>query len=448
MPSELGFGRAEIRGGRCRHVDDRGATCDLVAVDERPRSLEHPLPAGLRDLLPEEAASRRMLARAVLERFALFGYRLVTPPAFELADVIERGLGPLGAADVLRFIEPESGEVAVLRPDMTPPIARIVATRLHDRPAPYRIAYEGTVVRRRVGRAKKHRQMPQVGVELCGLPEPEGDVELLELAADALRATGLTQFTIDLADAGIVRGLLEGVRGDVAEAATSALARKDEALLAEHVKSLPYGSALLALPRLHGGRDALVEAIDVLAGTPAERPARRLLALFDAASSRGLGASITADAGEVRGFAYYTGLIFSIFAPGPGEAVGAGGRYDELLSRFGAAMPAVGLGIDLDALAWALRAAGRTLAAEGGVVVVGPPDDARVAALRKRGQAAVAVPHAAPAAEYARAWGFALVWDGAQLTDLRTSTVTSAAGPIDEAAAAVVAVLESFAKGT
>lgn len=416
-------------------------------MDEAPRSLEHPLPAGLRDLLPEEAASRRALARGVLERFAVHGYRLVTPPAFELADVIERGLGPLGASDVLRFIEPDSGEVCVLRPDMTPPIARIVATRLSDRPPPYRIAYEGTVVRRRVGRAKKHRQMPQVGVELCGLPDAEGDLELLELAADALRAAGLARFTIDLADAGIVRGLLSGVRQEIAEAATAALAKKDEALLAEHVRSLPHGAALLALPRVHGGRDALLEAGGVLAGTPAEEPARRLLALFDAAAARGLGAHLTADAGEVRGFAYYTGLIFSIFAPGPGETVAAGGRYDELLSRFGAAMPAVGLGIDLDALAWALRDAGRAPAAQDGVVVVGPGDDARVKALRARGRAAVAVPFAEPAAAYAKAWGYALVWDGASLVDVRAGTASSAAGPIDEAADAVVRVLETLARG-
>ena len=168
-----------------------------------PASLEHPLPAGMRDLLPEEAASRRSIARAALGRFALHGYRLVTPPAFELADVVERGLGRLTARDVLRFIEPESGEVVVLRPDTTPQVARIVATRLGDRPPPYRISYEGTVIRRRLGRAKKHRQIPQVGVELCGAAGLEGDLELLDLAVASVRATGLERFTLELADAGI-----------------------------------------------------------------------------------------------------------------------------------------------------------------------------------------------------------------------------------------------------
>src|ERR1700730_17019076 len=147
-----------------------------------PRSLEHPLPAGMRDLLPEEAAARRELARKMLDRFALHGYARVAPPVFEFAEVLERGLGTLAPADVLRFIEPESGEVAALRPDMTPQIARMVATRLRGRPPPFRLGYEGTVLRRRTGRARKHRQIPQVGVELAGVGGPEGDLELLALA--------------------------------------------------------------------------------------------------------------------------------------------------------------------------------------------------------------------------------------------------------------------------
>src|ERR1700689_3357372 len=112
----------------------------------------------MRDLLPEEARSRRALSRRILDRFALAGYALVTPPAFEFADVLERGLGALDPAEVLRFVEPESGGGAGLRPEGPPQIARMIAPRLHDRPPPYRLCYEGTVLRRRSGRARKHRQ--------------------------------------------------------------------------------------------------------------------------------------------------------------------------------------------------------------------------------------------------------------------------------------------------
>ncbi|HEY8074556.1 MAG TPA: ATP phosphoribosyltransferase regulatory subunit [Labilithrix sp.] len=392
----------------------------------------------MRDLLPEEASLRRSLARAVLERFALWGYEVVVPPAFELAEVIERGLG--ADEDVLRFVEPESGEVCVLRPDMTPPIARIVATRLKDRPAPYRIAYEGTVVRLRSSRARKHRQMAQVGVELCGLGAPAGDLELLELAADAVRAAGLASFTIDLADAGIVKALLEGVSEDRARAVTAALAKKDASMLASEARGLAHADVLAALTRMHGGRESLVEAGKLLATTPAAPAAARLLALFDAAASRGLAAHLTADAGEVRSFAYYTGLVFAIYAQGPGEPVGAGGRYDELLARFGAPMAAVGFGLDLDALALALGATKPRKRSS--VVVVCTLEDARLCDLRARGFTAIAAPDADAALAYAKAWSHGFVWSGAELVDVASGAVTTGID-VD----AVARVLEHGRKG-
>src|SRR5580698_874230 len=196
------------------------------AEDPLP-SLEHPLPAGMRDLLPEEAAMRRTLARCVLDRFALHGYAVVTPPVFEFAEVLERGLGTLDPTDVLRFIEPESGEVAALRPDMTPQIARMVATRLRGRPPPFRLGYEGTVLRRRSGRARKHRQIPQAGVELAGVAGPEGDLELIALLVDTLRAAGLGQFTIDLGNAGVARALLSPLSAETQSRVSEALAHKD-----------------------------------------------------------------------------------------------------------------------------------------------------------------------------------------------------------------------------
>jgi ATP phosphoribosyltransferase regulatory subunit len=373
----------------------------------------------MRDLLPEEAAARRSLARKMLERFSLHGYAIVTPPVFEFAEVLERGLGTLDPSDVLRFVEPESGEVAALRPDVTPQIARIIATRLRGRPAPFRLAYEGTVMRRRSGRARKHRQIPQVGVELAGIAGAEGDFELLALAVDALKAAGLDRFTIDLGDAGVVRGLIGELPSAHQELVSDALARKDEAYLRDACETAraPHATVLRALPSLHGGRDALAEGAGLLAGTPAEVAATRLLALYDAAVARGLGAHVTADLGEVRGLAYYTGTIFHMYAPGTGDSVGSGGRYDELVGRFGWDLPAAGFGIDLDRAREALQAAGATGESSVRVVVIGNGDDARVTELRSLGVATVLAEDRAAALAWARAWGFSHVLDSTGWVD-------------------------------
>jgi ATP phosphoribosyltransferase regulatory subunit len=352
----------------------------------------------MRDLLPEEAAARRALARDVIGVVAMHGYALVTLPVFEFAEVLERGLGTLDPADVLRFVEPESGEIAALRPDMTPQIARVIATRLRERPPPVRLAYEGTVIRRRSGRARKHRQIPQVGVELAGVAGPGGDLELLSLAVDSMRAAGLQEFTLDLGDAGVVRALLAPLPEEQQREVSEALARKDEAAVAD--------PTLRALLSLQGPRQALVEGTKLLSGTPAAPAAARLLALFDAAAARGLGPHLSVDLGEVRGFAYYTGTIFHAYAGGTSDAVLSGGRYDELLARFGCPMPSAGFALDLDRAAEARRAAGVGDAPAVRVVVVGAEDDPRLSALRSRGVCAVPVATEPEALAHARAWGF------------------------------------------
>jgi ATP phosphoribosyltransferase regulatory subunit len=366
----------------------------------------HALPSGMRDLLPEETRERRALAGRVLERLELFGYDLVLLPAFEFAHVLERGLGSLDPSEVLRFVEPESGEVAALRPDMTPQIARMIATRLGSRPPPFRLAYEGTVLRRLSGRARKRRQIPQVGVELVGEPAPLADVEVLEIAASVFHAVGLADFVIDLGDAGIVRSLLAGVAPEPAAAIADAIGRKDELEIGDRMREAGADPSLvlelLRAPSIETGAA-------LLAGTPAAPAAERLRALHAEAVSRGLGEHVTADLGEIRSAAYYTGMLFRAYSRGSADAIGSGGRYDDLLARFGAPMPAVGFGIDLDALAVAVRAASKSPPRKRRVLVVG--DEAEARRLRERGVAAAFRREREGAAEYASAWGFTEVVD-------------------------------------
>ncbi|MDI1433029.1 ATP phosphoribosyltransferase regulatory subunit [Polyangium sorediatum] len=418
-----------------------------------PKALSHPLPAGMRDLLPDETRRRRALARTLLDHFALHGYDLVTPPAFELAEVLEKGLGALDPGDVLRFVEPESGEVCALRPDMTPQIARMVATRLAAEPAPIRLCYEGTIVRRRQGRAKKHRQIPQAGVELYGAPSPEGDLEALRLLASVTQAVGLGSFVIDLGHALIARALVDVVPSPLDVEVTDALAQKDASRLltllsGREAAGVPkrVAEALVALPELAGGaedrpgEEILSRAEKLFVGTGAEGPLRELRALWETArgpstSAAGLGDVLRLDLGEVRGFAYYTGPIFHVLAPGPGEPVGAGGRYDDLLERFGLPMQAVGFGLHLDAIARAREAAGvreeRPLRV---LVSADPPGEALASSLRARG---IATAWRAPGADvlrYAAAHRFSHVVTAGSERALRISRTDKPEAAVEIAA--------------
>lgn len=337
---------------------------DTVALPARPGDglgvLAHPLPAGMRDFLPPDARRHADLARDIISCFELFGYELITLPVFEYEDVLERGLGALDAEEMLRFVEPESGAVVALRPDMTPQIARVLATRLGQAPSPARLCYHGSVLRRRRERARRHRQIPQAGVELIGLEGPKGDLEILSVATAAVRAAGLSSFVVDLGHARIAGSLLDGIDENAARTIFEALTIKDRTEVERRAKQSGLGAqqqrALAALTELHGGQEVWDTATQALAGTAAQGPLSELRKIWDSAQELALAPEIVVDLGEIRSFAYYTGTTFQIHARGPGRPIASGGRYDGLLGGFGLPRPSAGFAFGLDDLAWALGA--------------------------------------------------------------------------------------------
>lgn len=391
-------------------------------------------PAGMRDLLPPEAAARRALARAIGSEFTRYGYELVTTPPFEHADVIERGLDTIDRRELLRFVDSDTGEVALLRPDITPQIARVVATRLLDRPPPYRLAYEGSVIRRRRGRARRQRQIAQTGVECIGLAGPGADVEVIELASHTLAALGLVAHRIELGLSPVARTALDALPEALRDEAETHLARKDRSAIEEITERASLRgrarATLIEMVDLWGGPDVLERARAVF-GT-ARDTALRLDALAELHAwlvERGLGDRIAFDLGEVRGFGYYTGPSFVLLAEGPGEPIGGGGRYDDLLARFGAPFPATGFGLDLDHLEWALTAAGAAGRDRGPARIAVAGEDERVIArvahaLRDAGAIAATLPHrdAESALAHARAWSYdAAIVIGRQARAIRAS---------------------------
>ena len=325
--------------------------------------LDLSLPAGLRDLLPDHSAHLAELTSKLHEVFASFRYRRVLLPTLEKLDVVERGLSPAALAGVLKFVEPGSGEVVAIRPDITPQIARLYAARPDALPAPARLCYDGPVLRAREARAGRPREVYQAGVELLGMGGARADAEALAVLAGALRAVGLESAVIEVGHARFAQEVVAaaGLPAAAREEASVALARKDEAALAALARrGRGVARAREALPELAGlyGDGALERARRVSRSVHGAAAAlAEVEGALKLARRRGVG-KVEVDLGEVRGLGYYTGITFAGYAPGAGSAIAAGGRYDALLARFGRPGPAIGFAVDLEFATQALERAG------------------------------------------------------------------------------------------
>ena len=346
------------------------------------------LPSGVRDFLPRAAARRRALAHRVLDVFDAWGYARVITPVFEVSDVLERGLGAAARAQAIRFVEPGTGQVVALRPDITPQIARLVATRLTDVPGPYRLCYEGAVTR--LAGEMGQREILQAGIEL--VDAEDGDPEVLAVAWAALAALGLPETHLDVGHVAPAHHVLGAAPDDDArEALVAAIARKDRAGVRVAARVLPADVAPLAeaLVTLWGPVAPTLERARALAWPAAIRTAlaelEQTLARF--AVLVGEQPALSIDLGDLRGFDYYTGMKFAAYAGGAPDAVLRGGRYDELIGRYGRAAKATGFAIDLEAVAQAQRAAG--VAAPRAALGLAVDDPALARALRGAGLRAV-----------------------------------------------------------
>ncbi len=316
-----------------------------------PTELTPMLPEGLRDLLPERAARRRAVARTVLASFERYGYATVVLPAFERESVVARGVGGAVRRELLRFLDPDVGDVLVLRPDMTPQIARLVSTRYGEHPGPIRLSYEGSVVRRPRGRAQRQRQLSQAGIECISFAPPHADIEVIAATLHALHALGLSNLVVELSHAGALSAVMDALPVEVREPVADALAVRDHAVW----RSLLSGPALAHVERL-------VECVGEAAELRDWRPALAELGHAEIVESlaaveaglRDSGSRIIVDLGELRGRGYYTGVFFQVLADGVGSPLAAGGRYDALLGRYGAPRTATGAAIDLEAVEIAL----------------------------------------------------------------------------------------------
>lgn len=308
------------------------------------------IPHGAQCFYGEAAGLRRAIEHRVGEVFAGWSYEEILLPLFDHYDVFARGGGLTSSERIFRFIG-RQGEVLALRPDFTALVAKIVASRMQDRPGPIRLFYSGEVLRYQPPQAGRQEDLFQIGLEHIGRGL-YADLEILLIALEALDAVGVADAVLTVGHAGFVQGILDSldVADDERRALLEALRGRDRLRLRQILKREPP-AALIQIMELFGGAEVL-EPARRMADRPGSREALDCLEALSAEfQAIGVGGKLQFDLGEVLGFEYYTGLVFEIHAPGLGQALGGGGRYDSLIGKFGADRPAVGFSLSLDRLA-------------------------------------------------------------------------------------------------
>ncbi len=318
--------------------------------------IEAALPRGVNDFLPEQAARICSIQEKLLHTFDLWGFRRIITPLLEFDDVMAAGVGEELKGKTFRFDDRQTGRLLAVPPDITPQIARIVATRMKGIPLPHRLSYAGRVLRHAESGSGRSRELFQVGVELMGLDSPEADAEMAAMAVQALKELGFNRFSIDLGQVEFFRGIMaaSGLPPEARAALQAAVGRKDASAVAELLKEFPLSDEsareIAALPRLFGGREVLEAAALVVTNERSRRALANLAEVVDILDRYGVSEHLTIDLGEIRGLDYHTGVTMEGFVTGGGAPVCSGGRYDTLTGVYGFDTPATGFAFNLLAL--------------------------------------------------------------------------------------------------
>ena len=305
------------------------------------------LPAGLRDQLPPLAEHEEEITRALLDRFASYGYQRVKPPLVEFEEGLLNGVGAAVATQTFRLMDPISQRMMGVRADITPQIARIATTRLKGAPRPLRLSYGGEVLRVKGNQLRPERGFRQVGVELVGAAKAAmGDAEVILLAAEALREIQIEGLSVDINVPQLARAVCShfDVEPESREPLLAALDRKDAVAIAE--TGGDAAAMLNALLAAAGPADAGLAALEKI-DLPGEAEAlgRRLNEVVELVREAAPDLSLTIDPVESRGFEYHTGVSFTLFALDVRGELGSGGRY---LTATGE--PATGFTLFMDTL--------------------------------------------------------------------------------------------------
>lgn len=321
-------------------------------------------PSGMSDIMPGECSGKREIENTLWSVFASFGYREVETPMFEYYDVYAGNNGQISRGleqeSMFKFFD-EQGRILALRPEITTSIARMTATKTEGLPLPLRFCYTGNVFRSERAYGERHREFTQSGIELIGASSPKADAEVIAAAIEALIALGIKEFHMEIGQVAFFNGLTAqaGLDSNDIEKLRERIDSKDRFGIKELTEKLSIDNSIkelmIELPYLFGGSEVLEKA-DVPGLNETSRNALvNLKNIYETLVSYGLEKFISLDLGMLQSIDYYTGSIFKCYTHGIGFPICAGGRYDNLVQKFGRNLGAVGIAFGINHIMTVLR---------------------------------------------------------------------------------------------
>ncbi|MEE2701547.1 MAG: ATP phosphoribosyltransferase regulatory subunit [Thermodesulfobacteriota bacterium] len=304
------------------------------------------LPVGIRDYTTEHVRRIEFISNAILDESELWGYKKILTPIFEKLDSLEVGLKQDSFYKTIKFIDPINGDVLGLRSDVTPQIARYVAGNYNEESLPLRLSYVERVVRNETKHSKNKRELFQVGCELVGPNELESDLEIVLLGSRILTKLGFDKQIITLNSSlflNFVFSKLPSIKDDIG----LLFHKKDFDSIRKFAKNgrAPKGERAFL-------KNCILPLIKnkTLAGNrfpPKVRlELKRIDSLIKLLKKINPSLTVASDLLDVKDFDYYSNITFDIAVPSINEIVLSGGRYDNLIGKYGKNLPAIGFGIN------------------------------------------------------------------------------------------------------
>ena len=316
-------------------------------------------PEGVRDIYNSECKKKTALERRLHQVLALYGYQDIETPAFEFFDIFNSDTGTVSSREMFKFFDRDNNTL-VLRPDMTPSIARSVAKYYSDCTFPLRLSYVGNTFLNNRSYQGKLAEKTELGAEYINDDSPEADAEAIVMMIDCFLEAGLNDFRIDIGQSEFYRGIMEAldvsdeVKAQIHEYIENKNSLGMELLLADLPMKDCYRNILLEYNELYGDVSMLEQAKKLTVNPRCQAAIERLEQVYEVICHYGYEKYISFDLGMVNHFDYYTGIIFRGYTHGTGDAIGKGGRYDNLLMQFGKNAPAIGFTILVDDMLSAL----------------------------------------------------------------------------------------------